>query len=132
MNDEIIAVWGLGAFWLLISILLLIYAFRNPSGERKLSMAYAFSASHLLAPTLMGGWSWAIVIPATYSIYGNIISLVTGEFFFFRRKEAIQWMMYASVCWLITFLLLWGFIALCRHLFSEPSDKKEEPKESAH
>jgi hypothetical protein len=120
MHEENIAVWGIGSIWLAMSVALIAYTFRKGRKRRNRSFHYAFCFSHMFAPAAIGGYGWGLVIPATYSIYGNIVAVFTKELFFFRRQEAINWIFFALVCWLLTFLLLWGLIALVRHLILEP------------
>ena len=120
MHEETLAIWGLGPFWVIVSIVILALARWKVKREFWKCFMYAIGGSHLLAPTLIGGWNWSFPLPATYAIYGYIISIPAGEFFFFRAKDAMDGIVLATVLWSATFLGFWFSLVIVRNTKSEP------------
>ena len=67
----------------------------------------SLALSHLFSPTIVGGWSWALPLPATFTIYACTIWILAEPFGFkiFRMKDLLKFLTLSSVMFAITFVL---------------------------
>ncbi len=103
MNDQAVLLWLCSSIWLIGAISAIILLPRRVKNKDAKPFFHALTISHLIAPTLVGGWNWALPLPATYALYGYIIAIPFEEFFVFKSRDAVQGIGFSLLCWGVTF-----------------------------
>jgi hypothetical protein len=107
--------WGLGGIWLIASSFI-VYAclVKGKKTERMFwkSLIYSFGISHLISPSLIGFTVISIPVPATYSIYGFLLSIACGDLWIFNHSDAKFYLMLSTVSFFSFFLIVWMIIGI--------------------